>query len=297
MAAVTDAISNVLKTFAAEFDRRFADYLTAPSEVPQALAEAVRYSALAPGKRVRPYLLTHCCALAGGPRDRAWPAAAAVECIHAFSLIHDDLPAMDNDDLRRGLPTCHKKFGEARAILAGDALTVLAFELLTRATADPAVVGCLVAELARGAGWAGMIGGQEADVAGQSEPPSVETVEYIHVRKTAALFVAACRMGAILGGGDEDSVAALGDYGLELGRAFQIADDLLDLTSSTQALGKKAGKDAAAGKQSYPRCVGTEQARADAEAAVARAKACLARYGQKADDLRALADYVVDRNY
>lgn len=286
-----------LRPFATAFDEHLAAYLTPSGDVPPELLEAIRYSALAPGKRLRPYLVTRCCELVGGAVADAWPVAAAVECVHAFSLIHDDLPAMDDDDLRRGQPACHKKFGEATAILVGDALVVLAFEILAREVEDRAVAGQLVLELAAGTGWSGMIGGQTADVLGSSKAPSVELAEYIHERKTARLFEISCRLGAIAGHAQANAVAALGRFGQMMGRAFQIADDLLDVTSTAKALGKEAGKDAGAGKQTFPRCVGTEQSRIAAHDAVEAAVAALGVFGPEADDLRALARYVVDRHY
>jgi geranylgeranyl pyrophosphate synthase len=286
-----------LQAFAAEFDRHFSEYLTPTENVPSELRAAVRYSALAPGKRIRPYLVVRCCELVGGRTDDAWPVAAAVECVHAFSLIHDDLPAMDDDDLRRGRPTCHKKFDEAAAILAGDALVVLAFELLGRHVADNPPAGRLFLELARGAGWEGMIGGQMADIRGETQPPSIELTQRIHERKTARLFEASCKLGAMTGCGDADMAAACGRFGHELGRAFQISDDLLDVTSTTETLGKKVGKDSQACKQTFPRCVGIEQSREAALGAVNDATMQLERFGAAAADLRDLARYVVDRNH
>ncbi len=285
-----------IREFAAAFNARFEAFLEPSGDVPPRLADAVRYSALAPGKRLRPYVLTQSCQLVGGTVEQAASAAAAVECIHAFSLIHDDLPAMDDDELRRGRPTCHRRFDEATAILAGDTLVVLAFELLSR-QGDRDVAGRLVLELADGAGWCGMIGGQAADIAGQSEAPNRALAEYIHQRKTARLFETACRMGALAGHGDEAAIAALGRYGQMLGRAFQIVDDLLDVTSSATTLGKETRKDAKASKQTFPRCVGLEDSRAAARDAAAAAVAALSPFGPEGDDLRALAHYVIDRDY
>lgn len=294
---MTASLPQRVKDFAAQFDRRFGEYLTPGEDVPQELVEAIRYSALAPGKRIRPYLVVRCCELVGGKVADHWPVAAAVECVHAFSLIHDDLPAMDDDNLRRGRLTCHKKFDEATAVLAGDALVILAFELLTRHVKDQVLAARMVQELAVGTGWAGMIAGQTADILGQSRPPVLELASYIHKRKTASLFETACRLGALAGGGSVDSVAACGRFGQSLGRAFQIADDLLDLTSTARELGKEVGKDAAANKQTFPQCVGIERSRT---VAMEEAKAAIAEldiFGPEADDLRALARYVVDRNY
>ncbi len=290
-------MADSIKAFSVEFDRRFEFLLTPADSVPDALQQAMRYSALAPGKRLRPFLVVRCCELVGGSRDSVWHVAAAIECVHAFSLIHDDLPAMDDDDLRRGRPTCHKAFDEATAVLAGDALLALAFGLLADHTPDPAQGVRLVSELASGAGWCGMIGGQAADIAGEKQPASVDLAKYIHDRKTAALFRTACRLGALMGGGAVEQIDALGQFGHELGVSFQIADDLLDVSASDEEIGKRTGKDADAGKQSYPRCVGITASRASARASAAAALAQLQPFASEADDLRQLAVYVVDRNY
>lgn len=286
-----------LMNFAAQFDAQLNEYLRTTSDVPAELLEAVRYSVLAPGKRIRPYLVVRCCELVGGSRDDAWPVAAVVECVHAFSLVHDDLPAMDDDDVRRGQPTTHKKFGEAMAILAGDALVVLAFELLARHVSDRHLAGEMVLELAERTGWGGMIGGQAADIEGQSQSPSLDRTQYIHERKTATLFEGACRLGAMAGRGTAADVAALGRFGRCLGQAFQIADDLLDVTSTAEKLGKKTSKDGVAGKQTYPRCVGVEQSRAAAKAAADAAIAEIEGYETTADDLREIAAYAASRSF
>ena len=294
---MTEPLPRRLQTFAALFDVKLSEYVRSGTQVPGDLLAAVRYSALAPGKRIRPYLVVRCCELAGGSREDAWAVAAAVECVHTFSLVHDDLPAMDDDDLRRGRPTTHKQFGEAVAILAGDALVVLAFELLAHHAADRRLAGEMVLELAERTGWAGMIGGQAADIAGQSQGPSLERTQFIHERKTAALFEAACRLGAMAGRALPDAVTTLGGFGRCLGRAFQIADDLLDVISTAEKSGKAVGKDVAAGKQTYPRCVGVERSRAAANTAAAAAVAELERFGAAADDLRELARYVASRAF
>lgn len=292
-----DRMQQLLSRFAADFDARLRRYLTAEADVPADLRDAVLYSVLGPGKRLRPFLVGRCCTLVGGAADTAWVAAAAIECVHAFSLVHDDLPAMDDDDLRRGRPTTHKKFDEAVAILAGDALAVLAFELLARHYDATPIGASLVAELASAAGWAGMIGGQAADLAGESLPPTLDRVQWIHIRKTARLFAAACRMGALCGSGTVQQADELGRYGTHLGLAFQIADDLLDVTSTTARAGKAVGKDEAKGKQSYPRCVGVAESRAAADRSVRTAIEALAGFGTEAEDLRALAQFARDRNY
>ena len=292
-----DSIAETLKRWAADFEPKFAALLEPAEDVPPELVEAVYYSALADGKRLRPFLVTRCCQINGGSAEDALPAAAAIECVHAFSLIHDDLPAMDDDDFRRGQPTNHKKFGEATAILAGDALLALSFELIARNVADSHRASVVVLELARGAGWAGMIGGQVADVLSESKAPSRRLAEYIHVRKTARLFEAGCRMGAVIAGADQPAVDAVGQYGCLLGQAFQIADDLLDMTSTTKQMGKRVGKDARAGKQTFPAAVGIAESRGAAQEAAEAAVATLARFGEDAGDLRALATFVIQRQH
>lgn len=291
------AVRERLTRFATAFDRRFEGFLTPKADVPEELVNAIRYAALAPGKRLRPYLVCRCCGLSGGRIDDAWPVAAAVECVHAFSLIHDDLPAMDDDELRRGQPACHKQFGEAVAILAGDALVVLAFELLACHVTDPALSAPMVLALARGVGWAGMLGGQTADVLGQDRAPERSLTEYVQDRKTAVLFSTACRLGATVGGADDKQLVALSTYGQMLGRSFQMTDDLLDVSSSTEVLGKQAGKDVGANKQTFLQCIGIAASRALAQESAQDALAALDAFGPEADDLRELADFVVARNY
>ena len=286
-----------LHDFAQTFDQRFEELLRTDADVPDRLAEAVRYASLGSGKRLRPYLVVRCCELVGGDPDAALPVAAAIECVHAFSLVHDDLPAMDDDDLRRGRPSCHKQFDEATAILAGDALVVLAFELVARHAPDPASVGRLVLELAEGVGWRGMIGGQMADIVGQTQAPDLAIADYIQMRKTARLFAASCRIGAIVGGGDDREIERVGAFGQTVGVAFQIADDLLDLTASAQRIGKRTGKDVDANKQTVPRCVGIEAGRERATTTARAAVEHLASFGERAADLCELASFMIVRDY
>jgi geranylgeranyl diphosphate synthase type II len=290
-----EPIQATLKRFAEGFDQQFSKFLESAKNAPPTLVEAMRYSALAPGKRVRPYLVTECCRLVGGTPEAALPAAAAIECIHVFSLIHDDLPALDNADLRRGRPTSHVRFGEAMALLAGDALLALALELLATHVADSARAAALVRELAQATGYEGMIAGQVADIEGESQPIERARVDYIHRFKTARLLEAACRMGALCGGADAAAAERLSRYGIHLGCAFQIADDLLDVTGSTEQAGKNVAKDAGAGKQTYPACVGIEGSREAARAAVQDALAALEPFGPEGAALRSLAEYVVAR--
>lgn len=291
-----EPFSATLKRFNESFDSRFSSFLEVANDVPDVLAEAMRYSALAPGKRLRPFLVSECCRLAGGTAEAALPAAMAVECVHAFSLIHDDLPAMDDQGLRRGRPTCHVKFGQAMAILAGDALLTLAFEALATRVVKPECALALVAELAVATGRQGMIAGQVADMEGESHPPHRRRVEYIHERKTARLMQAACRMGVLAAEGEPGPLHDLGLYGLHLGRAFQIADDLLDVTARAGQTGKGVGQDRAAGKQTYPASVGVAESRLVARQAADDAVAAVRVFGDEARSLRALIEFVLARD-
>lgn len=270
----------------------------APAAPPR-LTEAVRYSLLAGGKRLRPALILethHACAAAAGSPDSAsaLAAAAAMELVHTFSLVHDDLPAMDDDDLRRGVPTNHKVFGEAMAILAGDAMITLAFEVLA-AEAHPDKAAQLVRELAHAAGPAGMIGGQVLDMEAQGRSLSLEELKGLHRMKTGALIAASCRMGAIAAGAPETHLAAVTSYGRHLGLAFQIVDDVLDVTSTPQQLGKATNKDARRGKNTFPALLGLDESRAEAARQARRAADALAPLSPPADGLAALADFVIQR--
>jgi len=271
---------------------------------PGRLLEAMRYGVLAGGKRIRPFFVVETARMLGVKPQQAMMTAAAVECVHAYSLIHDDLPAMDNDAVRRGRPTAHKAFDEATAILAGDALLTFAFDLLSRPQAhpDPALRIALVAELARAAGLGGMAGGQLLDLAAEGRfgkvPPGAITedaVIMLEAMKTGALIRAACGMGAILGKASESARKALDFYGYALGQAFQIADDLLDLEGDPKTVGKKTKKDAAAGKATFIGILGIDGARARLATLVATAEAALDEFGEKAAMLRAAAHFVAER--
>lgn len=264
------------------------------------LLEGLRYSALGGGKRVRPALTILSCEAAGGERARALPAACALEMIHVYSLVHDDLPAMDDDDLRRGRPTSHKVYGEAMAILVGDGLQCLAFETLASAYRDdPALALDLVALLGEAAGARGMVMGQAMDmVAPERLPQEVAALESIHRHKTGALLRASVLLGARVGGlrPGEPRWEALDGYSRALGLAFQVADDILDCTASTEVLGKTAGKDAEQGKLTYVALLGLQGAREKAKGLEADALAHLSDLGEAAEPLRALASYVVARD-
>jgi geranylgeranyl diphosphate synthase, type II len=264
---------------------------------PATIHRAMRYSLLAGGKRLRPLL---CCAASeacGGNVRVALPAACAVEMIHAYSLIHDDLPCMDNDDLRRGKPTSHKRFGEGVAILAGDALLTEAFAVLAAAKPLARYHGSdLVTELARAAGSRGLIAGQVADLEAEGRQPSEPALYFIHAAKTGMLLRASLKLGAMCAGGTKAQVAALDRFGFALGLAFQIQDDILDATQSAQKLGKTAGKDAAAGKMTFPALFGLEKSRVLAEQWTEEAIAALRSFGSRAGTLRDLATRLLQRN-
>jgi geranylgeranyl diphosphate synthase type II len=260
------------------------------------LVEAMQYSLNAGGKRIRPALVLWSCEACGGDPSDALPAAVAVECVHTFSLIHDDLPALDDDDMRRGKPSNHKEFDEATAILAGDALFALAFEVLAREVSDPMIAAPMIAELASASGWNGMIGGEAEDLEGEAAPPGEALVSRIHGAKTARLMEACCRLGAMAAGADEPSINALARYGRALGMAFQASDDLLDVTGNSEKMGKKAGKDESLGKQTYPRAVGVEATRELVRQYVNMAGEAVYVLGNRARRLISLSRYIVERD-
>ncbi len=268
-----------------------------PADAPAGLGEAMRYGVLDGGKRLRPLLVLAACTALAGEREAALRAAVAVELIHAYSLVHDDMPCMDNDVLRRGKPTVHVKFGEAQAMLAGDAMQALAFEVLTPDTGiAPALQARLVALLARSAGHAGMAGGQAIDLAATGRSLDEATLRDMHRRKTGALLQASVLMGAACGQPDANVWRALTDYGSALGLAFQVVDDILDVTQASATLGKTAGKDIDANKPTFVSVLGLDAARRHAEDLRRQAHAALARSGlADTGGLGALADKVVER--
>jgi len=266
------------------------------STPPESIHQAMRYSLFAGGKRIRPIL---CIAAAQAVSDAAAgieSAACALELIHTYSLIHDDLPALDNDDLRRGRPTCHKAFGEAIAILAGDALLTLAFQVLTQLDCDPNRKISLINELAVASGTVdGMIGGQVCDLEGEGKHPTAALLEAIHRAKTGALLKASLRIGGIYAGADDDQLHALSCYGEHIGLAFQIVDDVLDVEQPSEALGKTAGKDARQQKITFPAVYGLDRSREMAEQERLAAHLALRPFDERAERLRELADYIVRR--
>ena len=265
-------------------------------EVGRPMREILDYALASPGKRIRSVMVLWTSELFGDRADSvATLAAVALEWVHTYSLIHDDLPAMDDDDFRRGRPTCHKVYGEAMAILAGDALLTAAFELLAREVDDPFLALRLIRELASAAGPAGMIAGQAADMEGEGDVPSAQLLEYTHLNKTAKLFRCAAIMGGICAGASPDQLDRLSEYGLNIGLAFQISDDILDVSGSTEQLGKTAGKDERAGKITYPALFGMEQAKEHAQSRVSQAIEQLAGFGPRSGRLKQLGRALVHR--
>jgi geranylgeranyl diphosphate synthase type II len=268
--------------------------------LPASLLEAMRYSLLAPGKRLRPLLVVLACEACGGRPDAPWPGASAVEMVHAYSLVHDDLPAMDDDDLRRGQPTCHKTFGEALAILAGDALLTMSFQVLSEGYPPRTAAACC-RELARAAGAAGMVGGQVDDLAWENAADhTAPALEHLHQRKTGALIRASLRLGVWAARGEDGIPPGLlerfDEFGRCLGLAFQITDDLLDVEGNAGAAGKRVGKDAARGKLTYPGLLGVEESRRRAEELGRRAAETLTPLGPAARPLLGLVARVVQRD-
>jgi farnesyl diphosphate synthase len=299
--------ANRLGAVAADIEALLDRLLSAapgPGEIarPQRLLAAMRHAVLGGGKRLRPFLLVEVATLFGAARERALLAGAALECLHGYSLAHDDLPAMDDDDLRRGRPTVHKAFDEATAILAGDALLTFAFDVMARdgLHTDANVRIALVSELARAAGIGGMAGGQMLDLSaegrfGDKHRLAEKEITNLQAMKTGALIRFACRAGAILGQADASAREAVDRYGAAIGQAFQIADDLLDLEGDAQTIGKAANKDAAAGKATLVAALGAAGARTRLAALVAEADAALAPFAAKADILRAAARFIAER--
>jgi geranylgeranyl pyrophosphate synthase len=281
---------------ARQADRTIRRLLEQQSDIPARLKEAMVYTALSPGKRIRAAVVQWCCrTVSGRVNADAQTAAAAVEMVHTYSLIHDDLPAMDDDDFRRGRPSCHKQFDEATAILTGDALLTLAFEVLADEIENPPTAVQMVRVLAKAAGPAGMIAGQIKDLESQGTEGTMGQLQSIHLCKTGQMFAAAAELGAIAGGASEPQRTALRQYGLDIGLGFQIADDLLDVSATSEQLGKTAGKDSRQGKLTYPALVGIEKARQIAEQIAEKSLQELSSFGPEADILRRLVFELLNR--
>ena len=300
--SIKDPATDLVSGFADRFAPFFAHCLETrslnePYAAPERLAEAMRYGALNGGKRLRPLLVAETAGVFGVPHDAAMPAAVAVELIHCFSLVHDDLPAMDDDDLRRGKPTVHKAFDEATAILAGDALHSHAFAILAgeKTHADPAVRMGLISELATATGAGGMAGGQQLDLEGEQGGFSDADIAMMQKMKTGALIRAAVRMGALIGGAGPDAMTALTHYGEASGRAFQLADDILDLTATAEQMGKATHKDDARNKPTLVSRIGLEGAQRHLGDQIHHALSALSIFGPEADNLRSIARYFAVR--
>ena len=279
-----------------QVDRALDRWLPAEKTRPATLHRAMRYAVFAGGKRLRPILCLAAAEACGGKISNALPAACAVECVHTYSLIHDDLPCMDDDDLRRGRPTTHKVFGEAVAVLAGDALATIAFEILAKTKETPRhAMREFFLELSRAAGSSFLVGGQVADMEAEKRQATPAELLFIHRGKTAAMIVASLRLGAMSANATPAQVKALGVFGENLGLAFQIIDDILDITQTSEQLGKSAGKDAAAGKATYPAVFGLEKSRREAARLTKISLDALKPLGSRADFLRAIADQLLGR--
>ena len=286
-----------MKERAAAVDVALDRFLPPETERPETLHKAMRYSVFAGGKRLRPVLVIAGAEAVGGSAERVMPTACALELIHTHSLVHDDLPAMDDDDFRRGVPTNHKVFGEAIAILAGDALLTLAFRLVAENARDRGVgaLADVVMDIADAAGHAGMVAGQVADLEAEGRPVGAETLDYIHTHKTGVLIRASLRAGAMLCGADAPQLRALSLAGANLGLAFQIVDDILDVVASSAELGKTAGKDQIQQKAIYPGIHGLAASRARARALLDEAEEALVPFGPRAEPIRALGRFILER--
>ncbi|HUG35747.1 MAG TPA: farnesyl diphosphate synthase [Candidatus Limnocylindrales bacterium] len=296
MSAEAVDVQAYMKDRATAVDAALERFLPPETEAPATIHRAMRYSVFAGGKRLRPVLVIAGAEAVGGAMDPVLPAACAMELIHTYSLVHDDLPARDNDDFRRGRPTSHKVFGDAMAILAGDGLLTLAFRLLgEHGPAGAEALREVLIDIADAAGTRGMVGGQVADIEAERKPVNAEMLDFIHVHKTAALIRTSLRVGARLSGATPAQVRALSVAGESLGLAFQVVDDLLDVEGTTEELGKTAGKDQAQQKATYPAVHGLDASRVRARQLIDEADAALGALGPAADPIRALGRFIVER--
>jgi geranylgeranyl diphosphate synthase type II len=282
-----------------EIDRALNRYLPKANTKPATLHKAMRYSLFAGGKRLRPILCLAAAEACRGNIDDALPLACALECIHTYSLVHDDLPSMDNDDFRRGRPTCHKVFGEGIAVLAGDALLTIAFEIVSRAKpARRYDTSTLLREIAVAAGSQKLIAGQVADLEAEGKNVKRDQLQFIHENKTAAILKSSVRLGAMSANAQAKKLSAITRFGERLGLAFQVIDDILDVTQTSEILGKSAGKDVAAKKATYPAVIGLDKSRAEARQLTRQAHDALSAFSTSdAEPLHALANYLLEREY
>jgi geranylgeranyl pyrophosphate synthase len=294
---VESRLQESLVAKAAVVNRCLEEVMANRPRIRKSLGEAMRYTLSSPGKRIRGALVLWCCEMfAGVVNEDAKAAASAVELVHTYSLVHDDLPAMDDDDLRRGRASCHKEFDEATAILTGDALLTLAFEVLAEDVGRALAAVRMIKTLANVCGAEGMIGGQMADMESANTAGTEALLREIHVNKTARMFAGAAAMGAIAGGADDEAVGKLLEYGLKLGLCFQVSDDILDVSGTSEELGKTAGKDAQQGKMTYPKLLGMEGAKKRAKELTSEAVAALEGFGEEASILRELAETLKERS-
>jgi geranylgeranyl diphosphate synthase, type II len=300
---IDEQLATTVARLRSSIDDALHRYTAFDDSCPPHLAEAIRYALLGPGKRLRPQLVLLAAEACGGTAEQAMPAACAVEMVHAYSLVHDDLPAMDNDDLRRGRPTCHKVFGDALAILVGDALLARAFDVAAAEVTPPAIAARCCAVLARAAGASALVGGQAADLAnsnaadvvGVAGERQLTELESIHRRKTGALFTAALQLGGLTAEANSEQLTALTGYGRNIGMAFQITDDLLDVAGSQAAVGKRVRKDAPHGKLTFPKLLGVDESRRRATVLVEEACAMIEVLGPRSQPLCALARFICNR--
>ncbi len=290
------SFAEVSHRFLARIEQALDRYTAPDPDCPAVLSAAIRHSLLGPGKRLRPLLVLMTAEACGCSAQEAMPAACAVEMIHTYSLIHDDLPAMDDDDMRRGRPSCHTEYGEALAILAGDALQARAMEILARDIRPPHVAAECCAALARAAGPTALVGGQVDDLQAELQGGDATRLESIHGRKTGAMINVSLRLGALVARASAEQLSALDTYGTRLGLAFQIVDDLLDLDGNEASMGKRLGKDSARGKLTFPAVLGVQDSRQRAAALVAEACEALRIFQERALGLEALARYVIQRS-
>ena len=290
-----ELLKSTLEAYRHQIDSALDRFLPPESQRPKKLHQAMRYSVFSGGKRLRPILALGASELCAGQKEQALPAACAIELVHTYSLIHDDLPALDDDDFRRGKPSSHKAFGEATAILTGDALLTLAFEIISREMPED-LGGPLTLELARAAGSEGMIAGQAMDIEPEGEQ-NADLVRYIHSHKTGSLIATSARMGAICARAPEKSLEKLSSFGENLGLVFQITDDLLDVEGKAGKLGKPVRRDQEQGKLTYPSVLGLERSRVEAALLIAKAVAELSYFGEKGEFLEALARSILKRQY